>query len=423
MEPIVITNSKTTAQQTRTISRGLVSRPKRQFHIDVICALPITMQGPSYTLVKLLTAMAAENLSFRLHACSAHVPLPEVPFEIDTLDLSRLGKSNLLLDKVCGNAFQRRAERRLLARVTSNNPPDAVFTFGEVSLELSLKLHQLGIFVVREKFACGKQLSRKIMEDLYATLNEPHASDLTPEMVQKENTEIKLADAVFSPSPMVRKSLVDIGFDSRKFIDTSYGWEPSRLNGDSQRVPKGDGINLLYVGYITPSKGVHILLEAWENADIKGKLILAGRMDPFIQQRYQDILDRSDVILLPYTKDIGAVFRSADWFVFPSFAEGGPQATYEAMALGVPAITSRMGAGAILRDGIDGIVIDSHSASAWAEVISMLPSREEDRARFAKIAKEHAQEFTWDRVGALRRERLIERLSDQPFAVTHQAGR
>jgi hypothetical protein len=45
---------------------------------------------------------------------------------------------------------------------------------------------------------------------------------------------------------------------------------------------------------------------------------------------------------------------------------GGPLVTYEALAHCLPMLVSPMGAGAIVRDKIDGVIVPDHSAEHWA---------------------------------------------------------
>lgn len=133
-------------------------------------------------------------------------------------------------------------------------------------------------------------------------------------------------------------------------------------------------------------------------ANIKGRLIIAGAIEPIIQERYASVLQRPDVKYMPYTDDVPSLYRSADWFVFPTLEEGGPLVTYEAAGCGVPALVSPMGAGAFTRDKVDGIVLDSVNPEEWAQEIASLPSREEERRGMAASAKSRSLDFTWDKV-------------------------
>jgi len=311
-----------------------------------------------------------------------------------------------------------RAERLLLQRIRTNTGAHVVFTFGNVSLEVSRKLHALGVTVVREKFNCARATARTILDRAYERLGEPPAHGLDDEFIAYENEGLKIADAIFCPSPQVTKSLRALGISPDRLIETSYGWTPARFSGARQKVDGYDGSTLLFVGYLCVRKGAHILLDAWQRAAIKGRLIIAGDIEPLIRRRYRHVLDRSDVVHFSYTDDVPALFKASDWFVFPSLEEGGPLVTYEAAGCGVPALVSPMGAGAFVRDQVDGIVIDDHDADVWAQAIASLPSRRDERRAMADSAAARALEFTWDKVGARRRQDLQRRFSSASSAIS-----
>lgn len=298
-----------------------------------------------------------------------------------------------------------RAERRLLRKVNGDGQ-HVVFTFGNVSLELARKLHALNIKVVREKYNCARATARAILDRAYESLGAPPAHILSDDFITYENEGLKIADAIFCPSPQVTKSLRALGIPDDRLIETSYGWEPARFPGGDVPPSNRDGVTLVFVGQLCVRKGAHILLDAWQRAKIKGRLIIAGNIEPLVRQRYGSVLERADVQYMPYTDNVHAVFRSSDWFIFPSLEEGGPLVTYEAAGCGLPSLISPMGAGAFVRDKMDGIVVDSDDPEAWAEEIAGLPSREEERRAMAAAAAKRSLDFTWDKVGAQRRQAL-----------------
>lgn len=117
--------------------------------------------------------------------------------------------------------------------------------------------------------------------------------------------------------------------------------------------------------------------------------------------------DTPNIEHIAYTKDIGEVYRRADLFVFPSLEEGGPMVTYEAMAHGIPPLVTAMGAGAVMRDGIDGIVLPDFDVDAWAAKMTEMAENREKRAEMGRNARQRAAEFTWKEVAA-RRAGLLE---------------
>ena len=399
------------------ISRGGHDFPippaDRPLPISALLGLKLAPRGPSYTLVKLLEGMQSAQTPVTLYAPFGRWPSP-LPFAVSRDTVNRLATSMRAPYRRLSGTLGRRNERRLLAdrRVTPKEGPKegVVFTWGEVSLQTSRALARSGNLVVREKFNCAKAVARDILTHAYDRFGMPPPG-LTDALIDKELEELSLADAIFCPSPMVARSLRAIGIPEDRLLETSYGWEAARFAGDDRALPPQPGLTLLFVGSICVRKGAHLLLEAWERAGVRGRLVLVGNIEDVIRERYGSVLARDDVTHVPYTNNVAAYFRSADWFVFPSLEEGGPQVTYEAAGCGVPSLVSPMGAGAFCRDGIEGIVVDSPEVKPWADAIRALPDRAQDRDIFAENAERRAQEFTYQKVGAKRRDLLLERFA------------
>ena len=74
--------------------------------------------------------------------------------------------------------------------------------------------------------------------------------------------------------------------------------------------------------------------------------------------------------------------RQADVFLHASLSEGIPTAALEAMACGLPVVTTDCGGvREAVRDGVDGFVVPLRDASALAEALRMLAARPELRRR------------------------------------------
>ena len=219
-----------------------------------------------------------------------------------------------------------------------------------------------------------------------------------------------MADFIFCPSPEVKKSFMGAGVPEHKLLLTSYGWSPKRFPHFLIDKPLSDTITVIFVGRVCVRKGAHLLLRAWEKAGIKGRLMLCASMDPAIAETCSRILARSDVIHRDYTSDMALAYREADFFAFPSLEEGGPMVTYEAMAHGLPVLTSPMGAGSIARDGKDGIIVSPYDEEALVTGLQQLAGCAELRLGMSDSARSRAQEFTWEKVARRRADLVLERL-------------
>ena len=306
------------------------------------------------------------------------------------------------------------AECRLMAAV---RPGDVVYVWPGVRSATIRRLKARGLTVVAERINCHTGPSKRILDAEYARLGLPPGHDITEAAVRAERAELALCDFVFSPSPLVERSLEAEGVPAGKILPCSYGWDPQRFaTGPGRALPSADGPTVLFVGRACVRKGAHLLLDAWTRAGIRGRLVFAGTIDADVAARCAPAFDRPDVVRLGHVRDLGPVYRSADVFAFPSLEEGGPLATYEAMGCGLPVLVSPMGAGRAVRDGLDGVVIDPHDAEAWAAALRRLAGDAELR-RHLSAAAARAAEFVWPRVGAVRREALSAALAARSRAA------
>lgn len=389
------------------VPEGALAAPRMMTDVRLVMGgLPYVSRGPSYTAGSLAGAMNRPPLAITLH-----VPADAWQRRRPPVSVMTPGPSGFEPLVKAGWAYGRprllaRFESQMMELAETADPATLFWLFGELPLSLSQRLHERGIRVVREKINAGKALARRAYADENQATGFPISTDISDEDCAKEAVEMALADAVFCPSPMVSESMRFIGVAENKLLETSYGWEPARLHGSSRALPPADGPTFLFVGLVCFHKGAHILVEAWEKAGIRGRLLLAGQVEPEFKALFGKRLERPDIVQLGFVRDIGAVYRSADWFIFPSLAEGGPQVTYEAGGCRVPAIVTPAGAGHMTRDGQEGLVIASHDPAQWAAAIRDVAGKPDLREKMAARAEARAQLFTWAQVGARRIELL-----------------
>lgn len=105
---------------------------------------------------------------------------------------------------------------------------------------------------------------------------------------------------------------------------------------------------ILSLSTLEPRKNLTMLIEAYHKAILSGcdlpKLVLAGRkgwkMDSILGQYSDSINDYVHFTGFIEDEDLPAVYRWADWFVFPSKYEGFGIPPLEAMACGTPVLSS-----------------------------------------------------------------------------------
>ena len=212
-------------------------------------------------------------------------------------------------------------------------------------------------------------------------------------------------DAGFAicPSEWVRDDLVhNFGFSSERTAIVPYGVNPEMLSVPGEPV-RG---RILFAGTADLRKGIHYLAMATEKLvehGLRYEFRVAGDVEQSVANqrhcRYLTFLGR--IPRAGMTRE----FTSADLFVLPSLAEGSAEATYEALAYGVPVVTTRE-AGSIVRDGIEGRIVPSGNAETLANAIAEIVEDRQKRERLSRAAREQACDYTWARYG----ERLVKAL-------------
>ncbi len=133
----------------------------------------------------------------------------------------------------------------------------------------------------------------------------------------------------------------------------------------------------LFVGSGFERKGLAAAIKALAKTE-KTKLIVIGKDKHQIQyQKLADQLGLNDrVLFLGVKNDVTSYYGAADAFVFPTLYDPFPNVIIEALATGLPVITStKCGAAEIIEHGTDGFVCDSLDTDSIAEFIKYLQNK------------------------------------------------
>ncbi|MCS6910404.1 MAG: glycosyltransferase family 4 protein, partial [Anaerolineales bacterium] len=206
--------------------------------------------------------------------------------------------------------------------------------------------------------------------------------------------ELALADYITIPSAFVRESMSAQGLPLHKLIEIPFGVDPARFSSSRKT---GRPVRFLFAGQVSIRKGVPYLLEAWKRLKLPGsELWLAGRMMgdfAAIRHRWAEV---DGVRFLGHSSALPAIFQQCDVFVFPSIEEGSALVTYEALAGGLPVITTP-NAGSVVRDGQEGYIVPAGDIEALCERMEQLRGSPSLREAMARAARLRAEEYSWDR--------------------------
>ena len=160
----------------------------------------------------------------------------------------------------------------------------------------------------------------------------------------------------------------------------------------------------LYVGTIQPRKNLVRLIEAFALALPRlgrQRLIIAGRrgwLSQPIEQRATELGVADRVEFCGYVEDaqLPQLLSGATAFVFPSLYEGFGMPVLEAMACGVPVMTSNTSALPEV-SGDAALLIDPGDTQAIVESLVSLGNDPALRSDLQRRGLEHVRTFTWDR--------------------------
>jgi glycosyltransferase involved in cell wall biosynthesis len=156
---------------------------------------------------------------------------------------------------------------------------------------------------------------------------------------------------------------------------------------------------ILSVGAIQRRKNTVRLIQAFEQLDPDWKLVLAGSSGFDSEEALDRIAHSSrtsDIQVLGYVPDaqLEALYRRASIFAFPSLDEGFGMPVLDAMARGVPVVTSNVSAMPEVA-GEAALQVDPKDTASIAEGIRRLIGDSDLRERLAQAGMVRAREFTW----------------------------
>lgn len=170
--------------------------------------------------------------------------------------------------------------------------------------------------------------------------------------------------------------------------------------------PKGEGepFKILCVARLVERKGIGDLILAakyMRQHKTNFKMIFVGRGDKEQEFRAQveaeNLSDWIEFRGMVLHFDVPAVYNEADVFVLPSLNEGMSNAVLEAMASGLPIVTTYTGGTAEMLRG-NGIVIPKQSPDAIAKALLEIWENDTLRANMGARSRSIAETLTWRRV-------------------------
>jgi glycosyltransferase involved in cell wall biosynthesis len=167
---------------------------------------------------------------------------------------------------------------------------------------------------------------------------------------------LKASHAIVAMTPDSLSELAAIEYPAERVLKVTNG---IRLLPVEQPPDRSSTVNVVFVGRLSPQKGLPDLLHAWRavqaRVNRRATLRLFGDGAQLDELRaLVEALHLGDVVDFPgHCRDVPAELAKADLFVLPSYAEGNSNAVLEAMRAALPVVATRVG-GAACQVGEDG---------------------------------------------------------------------
>jgi glycosyltransferase involved in cell wall biosynthesis len=228
---------------------------------------------------------------------------------------------------------------------------------------------------------------------------------------------LRRADHIFCLSSEDARYLADrIGRDADDVTRIAPGAAPCFARAADGR-DYGRATRVLFAGTWRKNKGIEDLVPAFarlarQDPALSLTVLGPGAADAVVREAFpSDVRERVHCVHPPNDAAIADSLASADLFVLPSLFEGTPLTLIEAMAAGLPVVTTATcGMRDTIDDGDTGLLVPIRSPERIAQAVARLLASAELRARLGRAAHARAaRAYTWERAAAPVR-RVYERL-------------
>ncbi len=170
------------------------------------------------------------------------------------------------------------------------------------------------------------------------------------------------------------------------------GVEPDRY--DRPAPAPHEGLNLVFVGRLTPIKGLRILMAAFAAARAQAPgltltLVGDGEDRAHLETLAAPMGDAVRFAGYLSQEGVAEAVAAADALVLPSFAEGLPVVLMEAMAAGKPVIATQVaGVGELVEHGVSGLLVPASDADALTRaILDLAATTPEARAKMGQAGR------------------------------------
>lgn len=253
-----------------------------------------------------------------------------------------------------------------------------VFGMNTASLEVFESLAGQGIKCLMDQNLLPMAVEAQVLAEEYDRwpgwaqdrVQDWQYSPVQKQWLEREEQEWQLADCILCASPNTALALAQLGVSSAKLRVVPY---PVKAKGFYRKrsLVKCRPLRLLFAGQINLRKGVPYFLEMLKQlppSSFEARLVGDIQLNTQALDPYQELCTFTGMVP---RRQMPEHYAWADMFVFPSLCDSAPGVTNEALAAGLPVITTQ-GAGTVVTDGIDGWVLQDRDIQGLVERVMLL---------------------------------------------------
>jgi len=242
-----------------------------------------------------------------------------------------------------------------------------------------------------------------IFKKLFILLNPYHWLILLLERIIFKGHRFKKIIAI---SEMVKNNIIEhYKVDEKDILLIYNGVDLEKFHPENKKLYREEirnlyGINedeivILFVGSGFERKGLKFLIKAVENIRKPLTVLVVGKGNA---KKYAKMSKNQKIIFCGPQKEIYKYYASADIFVFPTIYEPFGNVHLEALASGLPVITTKLsGASEIISHGINGFIVNTpENIDKISEYICLLMN-EQIRKKMSEEARKLAEKFSFEK--------------------------
>ncbi len=250
----------------------------------------------------------------------------------------------------------------------------AFFGFDTGCLETLQMLRRRGVRTVVDQIDPARFEEELVLAEVQKWPGWQETPGRIPEAYfERLSAEWEAADLVVVNSEWSKKALVAQGVPEGKMltVPVAYEAEDIALAAPPDRAVTTRPLTVLWLGTVNLRKGIQYLIGAarlLQRTDIR--FVVAGPVE--ISRAAVDSAPANVSFVGRITRDgADACYRQADLFVLPTISDGFAITQVEAMARGLPVVTTP-NCGQVVTPGVDGLLVPAGDAHSLAEAIAKL---------------------------------------------------